>query len=168
MKKVAAVLLAVGLVNTCAFGGMIDFVNTAPGTYDVMMTADMGGVDFVDLVIGGVAGDDPVPGPFVSWTWASPFGFEADPLFDVGFYDHDVFLSANNPSALDTPMMLGTLVVRDDGSNWNLIVDYDSDFTSQTGFQGTTEPLSGQIKVPEPATLGLLGLASLGFLRRRK
>ena len=94
----------------------------------------------------------------------------------VGTYASDVsfgFVSMLGERPI-LPLLLGTLSVDASGlgpGTYDLIIDSDLDGLSFASLDSITEPISGrgtiQI-VPEPATLMLLGVASIALLPRRR
>ncbi len=192
MRKVAVGLCAVGLMNGWAMGGTVVF---SPGAQDV--TLNSGATVSMDLsvhvdgshapTISGadiVIGSNDVPFNFSynsAWTTAMP-NLTA-PISGVGSYTHDLLVGGSNPTAgAGTSVPLGTVTVNTTGlalGTYQILVDsgIDQGFSSVfAGFPGqpfVSEPLTGAgsfsvVAIPEPATLSLLGLGLLGFLRRRR
>ena len=163
MKKLAAVLLVVGFGSVSAFGGMVSFtpVGGDPLVVDVAIAdTTLAGVDAIDMIIGSDTDF------FGGWAWNTPLATTFDPLPGLGIYPFDVYLTANNASGLATPLALGTLTLNP--GEYFIDVEFANDGTSQAALTGTGDPLTGRYFVPEPTTLGLLGIGAIGLLRRRK
>ena len=182
MKRIAAVLLVVAFGGVSAFGGVVDFspdpldlLITGPmtGSLDVTVTG-VGQFDSLDMVIGS---DDFTITAF-TYDAAIDLDSTSAPFMGVGIYGSDLWIGGfNDAGHVSGPSMLvGTVDVDLTGlplGSYEIIVDPVRDGNiSVLGVPGVgADAMSGLGVVnviPEPATLGLLGLASLGFLRRRK
>jgi hypothetical protein len=175
MRRTIVTLLVTTLGATTAHGAQILFtpVEWAPGqvSLDITVLSGFEAVDAIDLLIGS----DDMPAPFLGWTWDSPFAVEHDAIIDTGleYYTHDVFLTANNPlpSPATVPnFRMGTLVAPDTGEYYTIQVDFDLDEMSRVAMRGEYEPFyyGGQVTIPEPATLALLGGGAIVVVWRRR
>jgi len=181
MKKVAASLLMVVFVSSSAWAGTVQFTSAnptidlaAPGpvSFDVALHGAGGrGFDAVDMVIGS---DLPIQGWVFSPATLSSF---SSTLFlpEGGVFDNDIFVNATNATAVGSGIVFGTVTLNPPatmsiGQTFDVFVNNDIDTFSGLTLGGAGDPLNGSALVtvvPEPATLSLLGLGLLGFLRRR-
>jgi hypothetical protein len=183
MKRIAAVLLVLTFGGASAFGGVVEF---SPDPLDLMVSGPMTGsldvtvtgvgqFDSLDMVIG--SDDFTITG--FTYDAAIDLDSTTAPYMGVGLYTaSDVWIGGfNDAGHVSGPTMLvGTVDVDLTGlpeGTYEIEVSAtrDGDISGLgvpgVGFDGLAG--IGIVNVvPEPATLGLLGLASLGFLRRRK
>lgn len=195
MKKVAAVLLAVALVSSSALAGTVEFSKgeynpNDPGLVllDVTVMGDAV-YDFADILFAsredGLALVDFNFSP--AWTNVDPPGAFSN-VFDIvlnplGMLPTELFSSSTNATPVGPTLVMGQLVVdlsameltKDDiGTQLEVFTTTQADtgfIFTQVGFNNVNEeiPGIGIINVtPEPATMALLGLASLAMIRRRK
>ena len=183
MRKVAAVLLMVAFVNTHAYGGIVSFdpskreVDPSTGgttaTFDVSVATNGGaGFNSADLLIG--SNDLALMSFDYTQEALDAFGFfiTNPPAPNTSFYADGFSIGGFAPGGLASGIILGTLTVDAAGlaaGEYTVMVDSSID----GGFSNldASESISGfgtVSVVPEPATITLLALAALGFLRRRK
>jgi hypothetical protein len=105
MKKVAALILAVGLSGTFAYGGVIEFSpnphpdiivgSGTPVVFDVTITStELGNIQGADVFFGS----QDVPFTFeYSSEWTSAMANVLMPPGEPPFWPHSVFASGNNP-----------------------------------------------------------------------
>ena len=182
MKKVAVVALFVGFVSSNALGGLVTFDPSGTSidrTVDApVFTVDMYAgqttldtFDAVDFVVGSNDGLDLTD--FVIDPSVTAF-FSTINNPGPGIYGDDIkvgwFGTPNQPGAI-----LGTLTVDTTGladGIYDLVINADIDGGQSKFTSGLdVDMVMGEHRVvitPEPATLSLLGLAALGFLRRRR
>jgi hypothetical protein len=189
MKKVAAVSLVVLLMSPYALGGTVgiepasgtelypdSIMGDTVGLFNVTLNADATISEFSAL--GLVAGVD--GGPDVGFTlepdFLAAFTFVVVDVPGPGVYGSDIFVDGFGLSALALPRLIGVLSVDATGADlgdYSIIVDsgFDAGRSAIGDPTGNSDTLLGSATftvIPEPATLTLLGLAALGFLRRRK
>ncbi|MEM8874975.1 MAG: PEP-CTERM sorting domain-containing protein [Planctomycetota bacterium] len=128
--------------------------------YDITLGADP---DPTDGVTGG--------GAFES-TFSTDGGFAttAGGFFNefVSYGDSETVVATLDPGvvdALDSSLANGTVAVFQ--LNFNVLVEDTTDPTNATVFFDNVRTQSSVV-IPEPASLGLLGMAGLGLMRRRK
>ncbi len=190
MKKVAAVSLVVLLLmSPYALGGTVAiepasgtelYPNSAlgdtVGLFNVILNADasISALTTIGLVAGVDGGPD--------------VGFTLDPDFEAAFafivvddpgpgvYGSDIFVDGFGFVPIALPVLAGVLSVDTTGAalgEYSLMVASERDDGRSIILDalGNSDALMGSATftvIPEPATLTLLGLAALGFLRRRK
>lgn len=187
MRKVAALGLAFGLMaGSSAFAGLATFSpspqdnipeGTATVSMDLTVTAE---------VLQNFDGADILLNSDVPFTFAYSDGFKAaanafvlDPgvPLNQGIRANDLYIAglATTVGALGTSINVGTVTFDSSAltpGTYSILVSSDADngisFLGRGG--ATTEGLTGSgsfTVIPEPASLGLLGLGALGLLRRR-
>ena len=161
------------LVTLDVFLGELGSIGNAFGAFDVVFGSGL-------ISAGEVAGLE-----LVSFVWDAPL-FALAPVFfppsiahdqHVGIYLDDIqigmFIGVDQ-STLAGPVRLGSLTVDTTGlafGPYQVIVDFGIDNTSLGAGTGGDSFLSGTgfvNVIPEPATITLLGLASLALVRRRR
>ncbi len=194
MRKFAVVLLVIGFAHVSAFGGVISFdpdkatVDRSQGDPDLVK---------LDVFIGDLGDIGNAAGSF-NFVFGSNDGLELDSfVFDQALIDltiitippsvldnqrSDIYLDDIKVGIFfvlgiaDTsagPVRIGSLIVdtTDLGlGKYEVLVDGDFDQESAAS-NGPFELLFGTASVnviPEPATISLLGLASLALIPRRK
>lgn len=183
MKKFVASLVVVAFVSTSAFGGIVTFdpavVAVSAGDAAVF---NVGVVAEAPLDAGFTNGDFVFGSndmPFVDFSydaeWLAATTFQPTASYDItGLYLHDLFVGGSAPSAFGPALALGTITLDTTGladGTYDVVVSADNDYdTSRLGLGATADRLfgMGQIVIPEPATLALLGLGGLVALRRRR
>ena len=207
MRRFALLLLAVGVAQASAFGGVISFdpnpvsVNVLAGDspvvkFDVFIE-QLGDVSnqfgSFDIVFGaGVIADGDTSGlTMVGWEWdtdlfqrqAQPPGINPDAASSIYLDDIKIGFSVlqnswpGGPIDTTNPVRIGSLTVDVTGlaeGKYEVLVDFARDNTS-LAVGGNSDPGrsylfgAGSVNVvPEPATISLLGLASLALIRRRR
>lgn len=192
MRKLAAILAAVGLSATSALGATVTFAPNPAGSDTVLDTALPATVNF-DLIIGDIPAINGANGGLLSVDVVvgseGPLtltGFTYNPAFvagallpppaaaPLGIYGVDLYfggaqIPATRPGG--PSYTLGTLAVGVPAGTpmGDYTIKVDSLFDQFSSVNGT-DNLGGVGTVhvvPEPATLGLLALGALGLIRRR-
>lgn len=168
----AGVLLI--LVCQPAIAGIATFTPIGPvvvdrGTdvvFEITISVEtLASFDAADIVIGSNTATDILFDYSVNWT--SAFSNTTTPSSDAGFYNQDIFVGGNNPSAVGTTVVLGRVTI--DTSNTisgNHVVAIDNSFDgiSRLALGGNTEALNGSavfavlVPVPAVSSWGLFAL----------
>ncbi len=181
MNRTTAALFGVLCLCSSALGGTVEFsvaefdINEpAPVLLEVTVVGDSA-YDFADIFF--YSNDVPITGIVFSDEWLAAFSFVAEPVWNpFGMFPYEFFTSATNASPVGPVLYMGRIVAdptslglteQDVGTQLQIIVDDPLPWISEPEkeeFYG-----KGTINVvPEPATLILLGLGSLGLARRRR
>ncbi len=181
MKRVAVVMLLVTFVSSSAFAGTITFTPDKATVlagekvkFDLTLSSldVLSAFDSIDVVVG--APDGLVIQDFVFSAESIAGSIFQAVTPDVGKYIDDTKFGFFGLAPLGTPFNLGSLTVDTTGleiGKYTLVVSFDTDLQSTATLSGLSEPLFGSASVnviPEPATISLLGLATLALIRRRK
>lgn len=194
MRTIAVGLVVVAFANAYAWGGTVSFTPDKHEIYPVHLGGPDSSIVNFDLAIatldelsgGQFDGMDAVVGSndgllvtnFVFSAEASAACFSVFCGMDVpgpGKYESDIkfgFFAAAGTQSLVFP--LGTITVDTSGlgvGTYQVMIDQDFDQQSFAALGLPTEGLFGVGTiniVPEPATMTLLGLASLALIRRRR
>ncbi len=193
MRKFAVVLLVIGFAQVSAFGGMISFVPEKP-TVDVnagdsplvkldVFLEQVGVASFISFDI--LFGTDNIGLDIMSFefdaTFAATSVFSSITNDNFGIYPDAIkagfFSSAPITLGVTGLTRVGSLTVdvtavAKDYGNYEIIVDGDRDgprsFVSTGAVNDSLFGVGSINVVPEPATISLLGLASLALIRRRR
>ncbi len=168
-----AIFLSPSLAATVTFTP-IGATTVDAGTDIVMVLSvtavNLASFDAADIIIGSNDAND------IAFTydpaWTSAFSNTSTPLFDVGFYNQDVFVGGNNITSVGSTLVLGTITVNTTGMSGGLhqvVVDNAIDNFSRLALAGVTESLSGsgsfQVIAPLQSPAPLTGEA--GFTKDR-
>ncbi len=164
---------AVALAGTATFApDLVEVVAGQPAQFDVTVSVEtLDEFNVADIIIGANAVTDLTFE--YSAEWQAAFANVTAPVYDVGFYTHDVFVGGNNPTAVGTSLMLGTVTIDTTGlteGDYTVEINSSFDGTTALGRDDETEDLVGigTVRiVPEPGSLMLLGLVGTILLRRR-
>ena len=179
MKRMAACLVVSGFAASSAMGGTVRFDLVVKDlnihVYDVSIAStEFETFNSADLLIGS---DKPLGLTFVydQAFFDSAAPPPADPM-GFGVYPADSFQGGFNASGWMAPLLIGQLTVDTGGSREANVIQVSNAYENEllgTGLSQVLsgvvpEPLEGMIKIPEPATLMLLGFGGLAVLRRRR
>ena len=188
MRKFAVVLLVIGFAQVSAFGGIITFdpdpITINPGDSRVVkldVFLDQVGVSsFISFDI--LFGTDDVGLNISSFVFDTAFAatavFSSITNDNFGIYPDGIkagfFSSVPITLGVAGPTRVGSLTVDTTGlpdGTYQIIVDANRDGPRSFVSSGAVNDLlfgTGSIVIPEPATISLLGLASLALVRRRR
>lgn len=144
-----------------------------PALFDVYVAVEsLSAFDAADILIG--SNDVPDLSFAYSPDWeAAMAGFVTPITYDSGAYGQDVFVGGFSVAgAIQGSLWVGTLTVDTTGlveGDYPVFVDGTTDGMSRLTLAGNWEPLSGAgtVRIPEPATVGLLAFGVLVVSRRR-
>jgi len=142
-----------GLVVSQSLAGTVTFTPVGATTVDagtdvVMMLSvsavNLASFDAADIIIGSTDAADIA---FVyDPAWTTAFSNTTTPIFDVGFYNQDVFVGGNNATPVGSTLVLGTITINTTGmggGSHQVVVDNAIDNFSRLALAGVTETLSG-------------------------
>ena len=167
MKKILVLMLVLGIASMAPAALTLTGPTTVAvgGTITLTLSADAESVligDFGYVYVGGL-GNDPVSN--ITMLTAMSDGDFSGLLYTANTYTYFYFVGADAPAEVPPPLSAGPWLTFDvTASVTPLSGVINVSVISFRGYSGDTHAIT---VIPEPMTIGLLGLGGL-FLRRRK
>ncbi len=167
-------IAAVSQAATATFSPpLVEVPAGTPALFELYVAAEsLSAFDAADILIG--SNDVPDLSFTYSPLWEAVMAGYVTPItYDSGTYGQDVFVGGFcMAGAIQGGLWVGTLTVETAGlpaGDYPIVVDGNADGMSRLTLAGNWEPLSGMgtVRIPEPASVGLLACGALMLSRRK-